>query len=826
MSYQIFNEPIFVGFFLGVMLLMIAYNFSLYTGFKDKSYIYLIIFILTCGLALLIINGFTFQYIRPNLFWLNNKSLPLFIFASLASSIEFYRLLLKVKSFNPLFEKILIIERNLFILGMLFSSFLGNAVIIKLSAILTVVTIITLVAAGLLSYKSGNRKSLLVIAPWSLFFLGIILFILKSYNLLPANLLTESGMEIGFLALMILSPISIPDRIKHEKKEKYSAQEKLVEALKQSEKVLRESVQEQTEEINKINIMLMDRAIELGSINQLSEKVYSSLNLNEVMQSACEELIKIFPVESASIALFNDDRTKLTIAAIHSGTADKEVSIGTEIDLKNNESLLSVIESRKPVVVENISNNPHNENLQAFKQLQGINNVLIVPVMSLMKVIGVIILPPIELDYKFNKSEIDLAKTIAIQVASSVENARLFSQKEKALNVAENDLEIGRQIQSGFFPDVLREIEGWEFYASFKAARQVAGDFYDLFKIGDTNYTAFVIGDVCDKGVGAALFMVLFRSLLRAYSSKEKASDDVRFALKNIILNTNNYIAETHSKANMFASIFFGILDPEKNEIHYINGGLEAPIIIDCRGKIINKLLPTGPVIGMFSNMNYTVNSIILNPGDILFAYTDGTTDAKNSRQELFSEEKLLELIAETWDSGFSMLYNLNSNLDKHIGSQDQYDDITQITLRRKLSPDENRHSIIRKAEYDNLEELREFVENAVLYCGLNNDLVFAFKLAAEEMCTNIIKYGYEGQEAGIIKIEFILGKDKAVLKIYDYGKQFIPEEYELPDINADWENREIGGLGIKLVNGLMDKIEYTKGSDNSNCIILEKRLI
>ena len=93
-------------------------------------------------------------------------------------------------------------------------------------------------------------------------------------------------------------------------------------------------------------------------------------------------------------------------------------------------------------------------------------------------------------------------------------------------------------------------------------------------------------------------------------------------------------------------------------------------------------------------------------------------------------------------------------------------------------------------------------------------------------MCTNIIKYGYEGQEAGIIKIVFILEKDKAVLKIYDYGKQFIPEEYELPDINADWENREIGGLGIKLVNGLMDKIEYTKGTDNSNCIILEKKLI
>ena len=274
-----------------------------------------------------------------------------------------------------------------------------------------------------------------------------------------------------------------------------------------------------------------------------------------------------------------------------------------------------------------------------LNQLTGIKNILIVPIKSQMQIIGVIILPAIESNYHFNQGEIDLAEAVAEKVANSVGNARLYSKTEKALNVAASDLEIGKEIQAGFFPDVIQEIKGWEVFAYFKAARQVSGDFYDVFQINESKYTAFVIADVCDKGVGAALFMVLFRSLLRAFSNNTKDINDIQLYLKNIILNTNNYIAETHQNANMFASIFFGILDTESCEIYYINGGLDAPFVINNKGEIINRLLPTGPVVGMFPDMEFNVKSLHLNKGDILFAFTDGSTDAKNSKQELFGEE-------------------------------------------------------------------------------------------------------------------------------------------------------------------------------------------
>ena len=702
--------------------------------------------------------------------------------------------------------------------------FINSVWLIGITTIIIPAAIITIVVTGTISYKNGNRKAIVDTAIWSLFLLSLAALVLKSFILFPDGSQAVLSIQIGFILLIMLTPFTVKYHINQERDNNYSVQADLVENMKQSEKALREDLEEQTNEINEINMMLMDRAIELGSINQLSDKINASLNIDEVLHNACAEIVKIFPVRGAGIALLSQGKENLITRSYYSETTD-EIGLRTEISLSGNTPFLEVIESQKPVMIENISESAFRGYLLKSNQIEPANTLLIVPIISLREVIGTIILMAGEADYKFSKSEIDLAKTIAQQVAGSVENARLFSRTEKALGTAVNDLEIGRQIQADFFPADLEEIEGWELIPYFKAARQVSGDFYDVFRINDSGYTAFIIGDVCDKGVGAALFMVLFRSLLRAYSLKEKGYDDIKLFLEHIISGTNNYIAETHSKANMFAAVFYGVINPAKNEIYYINGGLEAPVILNSSGDIINKLTPTGPVVGMFPDMEFTVNSVSLSPGDILFAYTDGSTDAKNRRQELFGEELLLKTISSPWLSGFSLLFNLNTCLSRHIGKQSQYDDITQFVVRRKFSSGEDKHSITRKADIGNLEELRDFVEKAVLYCGLNSDFVFAFKIVTEEMCTNIIKYGYKGKETGDITIEFEIEAETALLKISDFGNGFVPDENQSADINEDWDTRKIGGLGITLVKGFMDTIDFTKEPDNSNCVMLRKKL-
>ena len=265
-------------------------------------------------------------------------------------------------------------------------------------------------------------------------------------------------------------------------------------------------------------------------------------------------------------------------------------------------------------------------------------------------------------------------------------------------------------------------IPGWEIATSFQAARQVSGDFYDIFQFNNSNLTTFIIADVCDKGVGAALFMVLFRSLLRAFSEREIDKDNLPDHLLDILKSTNKFISEIHGKSNMFATMFVGILDPETGILNYINGGHDPPIVLDMSGKIINKLIPTGPAVGLFPNLDFSVGKIILDDGDILYCYTDGIIDARNNDGEFFTEKKLINVISSPWSSSFSMLYDLNSNIQKHIGSQDQYDDITQFSLRRKVSIDCDVHVIFRKAILENLVELRGFAEAAAVYCCLSQE--------------------------------------------------------------------------------------------------------
>jgi anti-sigma regulatory factor (Ser/Thr protein kinase) len=224
--------------------------------------------------------------------------------------------------------------------------------------------------------------------------------------------------------------------------------------------------------------------------------------------------------------------------------------------------------------------------------------------------------------------------------------------------------------------------------------------------------------------------------------------------------------------------------------------------------------------------MKFQVAQIHFDENDFLVGFTDGTTDAKNISGTLFSEERLLRIIAAPWTSIFSMLFELNVELQKHIGVQAQFDDITLISLRRKSKLKQYPHTISRPARLDALRDLRSFVEAAAEYCDLRGEDIFSFKLAVDELCTNIIQYGYENQEPGVISLSFTVEGNQARLAIRDDGKYFSPDQAKSPDIEADWDVREEGGLGLYFVKELMDNVTYNRTKENMNQIIIEKELI
>lgn len=275
------------------------------------------------------------------------------------------------------------------------------------------------------------------------------------------------------------------------------------------------------------------------------------------------------------------------------------------------------------------------------------------------------------------------------RIKSGLEKKRYRDLERLYLKALERELEIGREIQADFLPDEILQPEGWKISTYFKAAREVAGDFYDVFYLTERRL-GLVVGDVCDKGVGSALYMALFRSLLRVTSditrfpsglAEQGAEFDRASVLKNSIEFINRYICRVHKSA-MFASLFFGVLDPKSASLSYINGGLEPPLIIR-QGKVLTELMPTGPIVGGIEDVHFDVGEIHLDPDDVLLLYTDGITDACNADGEEFGRERVLSIIEEFSTSADSLINHIVLDVQAFIDETAQFDDITLMAIQR-----------------------------------------------------------------------------------------------------------------------------------------------
>jgi sigma-B regulation protein RsbU (phosphoserine phosphatase) len=281
----------------------------------------------------------------------------------------------------------------------------------------------------------------------------------------------------------------------------------------------------------------------------------------------------------------------------------------------------------------------------------------------------------------FNSYMQQLVEALASQ-AAIVLNNRMLLERQKELLRYEHELQISRQIQASFLPHELPQPPGWEIVADFHPAHEVGGDFYDAFYLKGGRKLYLVIADVCDKGVGAALFMALSRSLLRAFAELATSEAD----LKSPIELTNAYILRNHMQANMFITLFFGVLDPATGLLTYVNGGHNPPVIIGSTG-VKARLRPTGPAVGMFPDIEFKVQQVSLELGDILFAFTDGVTEARDANGRFFTEARLLQLLEQPASSAAALLNRIEESVRAHIAATNQYDDITMIAARRNPGP-------------------------------------------------------------------------------------------------------------------------------------------
>jgi GAF domain-containing protein len=267
---------------------------------------------------------------------------------------------------------------------------------------------------------------------------------------------------------------------------------------------------------------------------------------------------------------------------------------------------------------------------------------------------------------------------IAQQLAMAMENARL-SREVAAQQRLERELELGRDIQASFLPDACPTFPNWEVCSYWHLARQVGGDFYDFIPLppspeGRARW-GIVIADVADKGVPAALFMALSRTLLRTV-----AINRVQPALT--LMRTNQLIM-ADARSSQFVTAFYGVWEPDGGKFCYATGGHNMPVWVSADG--VARILPgRGAALGVFEEANYQEYSVDFQPGDVMLLYTDGLTDAVNFEKEEFGLNRVKEVMVQARaESAANILEMLAASVKAHTGGMEAFDDLTMVALKR-----------------------------------------------------------------------------------------------------------------------------------------------
>ncbi len=227
------------------------------------------------------------------------------------------------------------------------------------------------------------------------------------------------------------------------------------------------------------------------------------------------------------------------------------------------------------------------------------------------------------------------ARALAAQIASAAHRSQVYVQTLAHERVMQ-ELAAAEEVQASFLPDTPPEIPGWQFAAVLEPARETSGDFYDFVPLSNGRL-GLVIADVAGKGMGAALYMALCRTLLRTFAF------EYHDAPHRVIEATNRRIL-SDAHASLFATVFYAVLDPLEATLTYCNAGHNPPILMRAghhqRAEYLER---TGIVLGAFENSSWQQASVHIEPGDVLLLYTDGVTDAQNRRKEFFGGTRLLQ---------------------------------------------------------------------------------------------------------------------------------------------------------------------------------------
>jgi Amt family ammonium transporter len=378
-------------------------------------------------------------------------------------------------------------------------------------------------------------------------------------------------------------------------------------------------------------------------------------------------------------------------------------------------------------------------------------------------------------------------------------------QKERM----EDELNIGREIQMGMVPLVFPPFPDrneFSIFAALEPAREVGGDFYDFYFIDDDKLCV-CIGDVSGKGVPAALFMAMAKTLI-----KSRANDDRSTA--SILTHVNEELS-LDNKNSMFVTIFAAILNLRTGELVYTNAGHNPPYIKRKDGTLQRLDERHGPVVGAMDGIVYTEGRIAMESGDMLYLYTDGVTEAMNAKDRLFSEKRLIKkLAAKSIKEPKSSVTKMIDAVKAFAGDAEQADDITVLALAFHGSAEDEalvQQRIVIKNQLLEINAVNKRFASFAEDFGIPPQISTKFNIIFDELLNNVISYAYRDDNEHDIEVKMEAWGNRLVVTITDDGVPFNPLNVDTPDTSLSLEEREIGGMGIHLVRNLIGDVSYQR---------------
>ncbi|HHX64734.1 MAG TPA: SpoIIE family protein phosphatase, partial [Chloroflexi bacterium] len=408
--------------------------------------------------------------------------------------------------------------------------------------------------------------------------------------------------------------------------------------------------------------------------NLISNATY---DLDETLSTVARLTPMLGGVAWAAILLWDGDRRAFVGAHSHGLPRDAAAMIRakTSFPLKNSPALVRLLHGSDPLTFPVNGNETAGDwPIDTFRRL---GPVTALPLRAYDRLMGALLVGHAD-PSPISGRRMNILTGIAHQAALAIETDRLY-QRTVHQERLQHEIDLARRIQESFMPEECPRVPGWQIAVEWHAARGVGGDYYDFIRL-TPNHLGLAIADVSDKGVAAALYMALSRTVLRATALDARGPAEALRRANRILLDD--------SRSGMFVSVFYAILDLRSGRLSFARAGHNPPLVVSARDRRVISLDVPGIVLGVIDNPELVEGEVWLEDDDMLLMYTDGVTEAINDQDEEFGEERLRRLLQGAPDhTAEEMVRLIDAAVQSFTGEGPRFDDLTLVAVRR--CPDE-----------------------------------------------------------------------------------------------------------------------------------------